>query len=220
MARTARIILPGKPHHVLQRGAAGETVFYEDIDRTTYLEHLARCAEEEQLDILAYCLLENRVHLVAVPKTEDSLAMTLRRTHSFYSRWLNAHLGRSGNVWGGRFMSSPLDNEWMLKAIRYVERLPVVETNLRKAERYAWSSAAAHCGQREDDVLSKRLSLAKEVPNWSKWLAEKQPEEETMALARTIKRNQAIGSPQFLGRLEKKFGRNVGPKPIGRPRKR
>jgi putative transposase len=89
-----------------------------------------------------------------------------------YAQHLNWTQGTSGRLWQGRYFSCPLDEEHAWAAIRYVERNPVQARMVRRAENYAWSSAAAHCGMREDPVLS---CLPKgrpvEVVDWSAWLA-------------------------------------------------
>ena len=74
MPRIARAIAVGYPHHITQRGNHRATVFFDDEDRRTYLALLERYANKHQLLIVAYCLMDNHLHLLAVPETESSLA--------------------------------------------------------------------------------------------------------------------------------------------------
>ena len=148
-------------------------MFFTDDDRHAYLGWLKEYAEKHEVDILAYCLMPNHIHLVAVPATEDNLQQALKPLHMRYAQRINRARGWKGHVWQGRFFSSPLDEAYLWAAMRYVERNPVRAKMVRKAENYRWSSAAAHCRVREDEVLtksqagasnSKRLAIG--PPGW------------------------------------------------------
>jgi putative transposase len=78
MPRIARTVFAGVPHHVTQRGNRREPVFFRDDDRVLYLDWLAAYGHRHGVDILAYCLMDNHVHLVGVPAREDSLERALR----------------------------------------------------------------------------------------------------------------------------------------------
>jgi putative transposase len=164
--------------------------------------------------------MTNHIHLVCVPALVDSLSSVLKPVDMRCAQHVNWTHGISGRLWQGRFFSCPLDDEHFWAAIRYVERNPVRARMVRRAEDYAWSSAAAHCGLREDPVL---LRLPKKRPaeavDWSAWLAE---EDETEMLAR-LRLNTRTGRPgggkRFAAELEARLGRKLWPKPIGRPRK-
>ena len=90
MPRRARIVAPGVPHHITQRGTDRQTVFFTHADRQVYLGLLAEQSRLAELRILAYCLMRNHIHLVAVPEQEDSLALAMQRTHGRYAQYLNA----------------------------------------------------------------------------------------------------------------------------------
>lgn len=98
MARFPRVVSPGVPHHVTQRGNARRPVFETDTDRLIYLALLNTYSPLHQLDVLGYCLMSNHVHLVASPRRPDSLAQTLRHTHGRYAAYWNARQGASGHV--------------------------------------------------------------------------------------------------------------------------
>ncbi len=89
MPRTARIVLPGLAHHVTQRGNNRQDVFFVDDDRRLYLELLKEQCDEHGLEIAAYCLMTNHLHLVATPEEPDSLALVLGRTHMRYTQYVN-----------------------------------------------------------------------------------------------------------------------------------
>ncbi len=70
MPRLARIVVPGVPHHVTQRGNRREPVFFEDCDQDVYRDLLAEQVERRRVEVWAYCLAPNHVHLVFAPSDE------------------------------------------------------------------------------------------------------------------------------------------------------
>lgn len=144
MPRQARVIVPGVPYHVTQRGNNREAVFRSGEERWRYLRLLRTHAVQDGTGILAYCLMTNHVHLVAIPEKVDSLAHTLGRTHCEYTLLTNREAGRSGHLWQSRFYSCPLDLRHLFNAIRYVELNPVRVGLADTAREWGWSSARAH----------------------------------------------------------------------------
>jgi len=140
MPRFARAVLPGCTHHVTQRGSNRQDVFFVDDDRRTYLELLRQEADRHGLRVLGYCLMTNHVHLIAVPRDEESLAKAVGRTHFRYTQYVNRLHGRSGHLWQNRFYSCVLDEPHYWEAMKYIERNPVKATLVEKAEQWPWSS--------------------------------------------------------------------------------
>ena len=73
MARLARIVVPQRPHHVTQRGNRREAIFFTDGDHEVYRALLAEQARRSEVEVWAYCLMPNHVHLILVPKRAESL---------------------------------------------------------------------------------------------------------------------------------------------------
>lgn len=222
MPRLARTVFAGVPHHITQRGNRGEDVFYSDDDRQIYLDWLGEYCKQHRVDLLAYCLMNNHIHLVLVPNTAEGLQAVLKPLHMRYAQRLNRAQGWSGHVWQGRFFSSPLDEDYGWAAVRYVERNPVRAGIVRRAERYAWSSAAAHCDLRDDALLSTKVAWQRmwaQVPDWSAWLAEGEDDVQLSVLRRHINKGLPCGTERFIKRLEKKSGRSLRCRPRGRPKK-
>ena len=220
MPRLARIVFAGVPHHITQRGNRREDVFYVEEDYHTCLEWLSHYSQQHQLEILAYCLMTNHIHLVAVPARESSLQQVLKPLHMRYAQRINRIRKWSGHFWQGRYFSSPMDERYMWSAIRYVERNPVRARMVRKAEDYPWSSAANHCGRADDRVLSKNLrwkKLTEQVDDWSAWLTEGDDPSELTMIRRNIEKGLPCGSDRFIKNLEKKIGRSLQYRSQGRP---
>ena len=135
MSRVARIVAPGFPHHVTQRGNRRADVFEADTDYEAYLRFLKRYAGKRGLSIWVYCLMRNHIHLVAVPLRAESLGQALRDAHTVYAMYFNSRTQLSGHVWQGRFYSCPLDETHLWAAVRYVERNPVRAGMVENARR-------------------------------------------------------------------------------------
>ncbi len=223
MPRLARTVCARVPHHITQRGNRREKVFFTDDDRRAYLGWLKEYAEKYEVDILAYCLMTNHIHLVAVPGTEDSLQQALKPLHMRYAQRINRARGWKGHLWQGRFFSSALDEAYLWAAVRYVERNPVRARMVRKAENYRWSSASGHCQLRRDDVLTLKSSWRKQfeaIGDWSAWLAESDEPEKLEVLRRNAEKGLPCGSENFIQKLERLTGRALQYRPRGRPRKK
>lgn len=153
MARTARTVLPGVPHHITQRGNHRQQVFFDDHDRSVYLALLREKALEHGMRVLAYCLMSNHVHIVGIPAREDSLAKAVGQTHYRYTAHLHSKLKTHGHLWQSRFYSCPMDEPHTLSALGYVELNPVRAGLVQDAWDYAWSSAKAHCYSHGESTL-------------------------------------------------------------------
>ncbi len=144
MPRSARLVFPGVPHHITQRGTDRQTTFFTNADRRVYLDLLALHSAESELRVLAYCIMSNHIHLVAIPERETSLAVAMRRLHGRYAQYLNVRRQRSGHLWQNRYFSCPLGNDRLWTAIGYVEQNPVRAGITERPEEYRWSSAWEH----------------------------------------------------------------------------
>jgi putative transposase len=171
MPRRARIAIPGLPHHVTHRGNRRGETFLSDGDRETYLRRLLRAGEHLGLELWAYCLMTNHVHLVVRPVRPDSLARTIRDVHGQHARALNRTQGWVGHLWANRYYSTPLGPEHLWAAVRYVECNPVRAGLVGVAEDYPWSSARAHCGLAPDGPLSPGRPFPGPIADWAAWLA-------------------------------------------------
>ena len=222
MPRLARTVCAGVPYHITQRGIRREAVFFVEEDRTVYLDWLQEYAEKYEVDILGYCLMSNHIHLVAVPASDSSLQQLLKPLHMRFAQRVNRTRGWKGHLWQGRFFSSALDEDYLWAALRYVERNPVRARIVRKAENYRWSSAAAHCGLRQDPVLTQKRPWLKQLEasgDWSAWLAEGDEPQRLEILRRNADKGLPCGSAKFIRTLEKMTGQALQYRPRGRPGK-
>jgi putative transposase len=220
MSRVARVVVPGFPHHITQRGNRRADIFETDGDWKAYLRFLKGYSEKRGLDIWAYCLMTNHIHLVAVPKTEAALSLAMRDTHTVYAMYFNSRTRLSGHRWQGRFYSTPLDENHLWAAVRYVEMNPVRARMTLRAEEYPWSSAAPHCGLRDDNLLSANFPPPGVVADWAVWLRDGHDDNAAAdAIRKQTRMGRPCGSPRFLEQLEILLGRALQSGKPGRPGK-
>jgi putative transposase len=175
MARAARIVVAGEPHHVTQRGNNRQNVFFTADDRLMYLNLLRDACTECGTVVRAYCLMANHIHLVLVPSTEASLALAMKSAAHAYALFINERHGRRGHLWQSRFYSCPLDETHFWNAVRYVECNPVRAGIVRCAWDFPWSSAKAHVASQGTsrllDLEAWRAEMAPKV--WQATLGER-----------------------------------------------
>lgn len=212
-------MVDGIPYHITQRGNRRQDVFFDDADRRQYLSYLKDYADRYGLEILAYCLMTNHVHIVAVPRVPDAIALTLRSVHMRHSQMINARFGWSGHLWQGRYFSTALDDAHLWAAVRYVERNPVRAGIISKPGDYAWSSAKHHLGLKIDKLISGDGKWSGPVDNWDKVLQD----EEDAALVDLLRNRTRSGFPcgdeEFVHKLSTALGRPLLNRGRGRPRK-
>ncbi len=222
MPRIPRIVCAGVPHHVTQRGNRRAPVFYTAGDRKAYLRLLCEYAGKYAVQVLAYSLMTNHVHLVVVPETNDGLHRMFKPLNMRHAQRVNRARGWNGHLWQGRFFSSMLDDRYLWTAIRYVELNPVRAQLVDRAEEYRWSSAAAHCGFRRDPSLTADPSWQRRfaaVGNWSAWLAQGVDCASIEILRKNAIKGLPCGSSAFVEGLEQMTGRAIRERPRGRPNK-
>lgn len=231
MARLARIVIPDVPHHVTQRGNRRLPVFFSDEDRRDYLRLVSAAAREQGVSCLAWCLMDNHVHLILVPPREESLRSTLAEAHRRYSRMINIREGWRGYLFQGRFASYPMDPAHLLAAVRYVELNPVKAGMVRRAADWPWSSARSHIAGRsvEGDALTDVTALAGAAGNWERMLGRGweaagggagEGREAAEAIDRAIEARLRTGRPlgpdEWLEAMEARSGRALRPRKRGR----
>lgn len=217
MARLARIVVPNVPHHVVQRGNRRQRVFFNEGDKGLYVKLLQDQGLKKGIIYWAYCLMDNHVHLVAVPKEKWSLAKGIGEANRKYSLLINSREGWRGFLWQGRFISYPMHEKYLIAAVRYIERNPVRAALVENAEDYVWSSASTHVHKTADPlVLENPLGL--QIADWTAFLRQCDEPSVIRDIGRHMRTGRPLGDEAFLLRLEKLSGRVLrrmkpGPKP-------
>lgn len=217
MARIARLVVPGFPHHVTQRGNRRQKTFFSADDYRTYIKLVGVAKTTAGVAIWAYCLMPNHVHLIAVPKRESSLAQLFASAHLRYTRYINSRNNWRGHLWQERFHSCVMDQQHLISAARYVELNPVRAGLCTKPEDWRWSSARAHLSAR-DDRLVHAGPLLKLVSDWRRYLQDLPADHTDKKLREHSRSGRPLGDQAFVKTLESITGRRLRRQKPGRRR--
>ena len=216
MARMPRVVVPGYPHHVTQRGNRRQTTFFCDDDYRYYTDLLSEYSKINATAVWAYCLMPNHVHLVMVPGEEDGLRAVLGEVHRRYTRHVNFREGWRGHLWQERFHSFVMDETYLLATVRYVERNPVAARFCRHPQEWRWSSAAAHFAGQDDSLVTVAPMLDR-IKDWEAYLSVDQENHEAVRLIQQHSHTERpLGNSLFVRRLEEITGKILAPKKPGR----
>lgn len=228
MARLPRLVVPGLPHLVIQRGNDGQPIFRDEVDRRRFIQILIDVARTNGLAVHAYVLMEDHVHLLATPAATDSLSRSMQSLGRRYVGAFNTRHGRRGTLWEGRFRCAVIETErYLLDCMRFVELNPVRSGAVARAGDYAWSSARGHLGQGQDQLLTDHplfwalgnTPFEREVV-WRCMLEQGMPEHQVARLTESALKGWACGGDAFLASLKNRIARPVAPRPRGRPASR
>lgn len=218
MARLARVVLPGYPHHITQRGVRAMDIFWSEDDRLEYLHQVAEQGKKHGVVYVSWCLMTNHVHLVAVPEKPTSLARGIGEAHRRYARAVNLRDQKRGHLFQERFSSCPTDERHFIASVRYAERNPVRARMVELPWDYEWSSAAFRIGQKKKDPLvGERQPFGLDI-DWEELLLS--DPEEMEVLRERSRTGRPCGNDDFIdlaGRIAGRVLRRLSP---GRPRRK
>jgi putative transposase len=215
MPRIARVVVPGLPHHVTQRGNRRAPIFLEPGDQTIYRRILADECVRRRVEVWAYCLMPNHAHLILTPSDETGLALAVGESHRRYTCFINTRQGWMGHLFQGRYASVAMDERHLLAAARYVTLNPVRARLVNRAEDWLWSSARAHLEGSDDGLVVVRPLLDR-VESFAELLGQK--DETAFASIRASESTgRPLGDSGFVAELEARLGRMIGRRPGGRP---
>lgn len=226
MPRKPRMYLPGLPAHIVQRGNNHEPCFFSEDDYRFYLDRLAQALKRYSVQIHAYVLMTNHVHLLLTPEDADGISKVMSLLGQYYVRHINRTYQRTGTLWEGRHKASIIDSdEYLLCCYRYIELNPVRAGMVKFPDGYPWSSYLYHAWG-EDNPLLRDHSLFFELGQTS---AARQSAYRNLfkddlddVMIQTIRRaihyNYPLGNDRFREKIEKTLKRQVGQSKRGRPK--
>jgi putative transposase len=217
MARRARVVIPGTPHHVTQRGNRRQQTFFSDADYLTYLHLAAQAFRDAGVEVWAYCLMPNHVHLIAAPSRPQALAEAVGATHLRYTRQINRREKWTGYLWQGRFASFPMDEDYLLTCARYVGLNPVRAGLSARAVDWPWSSVRAHLEGRPDPLLTPQPLGARLGTTLAGFFDLDVEDEARRALRRASTTGRPLGAAAWVKALETTTGRTLSAPAMGRP---
>ena len=218
MPRFPRMVVPGYPHHITQRGVRRQRTFFEAADFQAYLRIAAELADSWNVEFWAYCLMPNHVHAVVVPEELDSLSKYFAILHRRYARKMNLRHEWQGHLWQKRFFSVVMDERHTLASLRYVELNPVRAGICNSPSDWPWSSTNGNLGV-TDDPLIDRARTNGIISDWGAYLAEEEDPAAIQRLRRQTGTGRPSGNDAFLDLIESRTGRRVRKKLAGRKKK-
>lgn len=214
MARLARLVIPGIPYHVTQRGNRRQQTFFEEGDYALYRDLLGDAARAAEASVWAYCLMPNHVHVVITPTDPDGLRRTFAHAHRRYTGFINARHRWTGHLWQGRFGAVAMDEQHLAAATRYVALNPVRARLVDRAEQWPWSSVGAHLAG-EDDGLVEVAPLLDRYGCFATFLGGEEDQQATRTLRTSESTGRPAGDREWIARLERETGRALAPRKRG-----
>jgi putative transposase len=216
MPRIARVVAPGMPHHITQRGNRRLQTFFSDDDYRTYIDLMKEWCEARGVEIWAYCLMPNHVHMIAIPETTESLKLAIGEAHRRYSRMINFRERWKGHLWQGRFASYVMDENYLVACARYIELNPVRAKLVKDPAKWPWSSARAHIDGTKDKLSNINPLIELVDKNWADFLKQDISPEVRSQLQQHERTGRPIGDLTFIEKLETILGIRLKLKKPGR----
>lgn len=227
MARLRRLYYPGVSQHIIQRGNDRQACFYGDADYAVYLDKLKEAGRRYHVQIHAYVLMTNHVHILATPKDEEGISRMMQSIGRYYVRYVNHTYKRTGTLWEGRFKSTLVDSEqYHLVVSRYIELNPVRAGMANHPAEYPWSSY-------HGNGLGKQIKLL--TPHETYTALGKTDEQRQQAyrllfrgritestlqeIREATNKGWVLGEGRFRAQVEEVLGRAASPRPRGGDRK-
>jgi putative transposase len=228
MARQPRLTVAGYPHHVIQRGNDRQAIVRDDADRERLWALLVEQAAIFKVAIHAYVVMDNHLHLLATPQTDEGLPKLMQAVGRSYVRYFNLRHQRTGTLWEGRYRSNLIESErYLLACMVYIDLNPVRAGMVQEPADYKWSSHRHCIGQLSDKLVTPHAlfwglgntPFAREAAYLSLvqvGLAAAEKEQ----LTRSALSGWALGSARFVAELTELTPRRLLPGKAGRPFKK
>lgn len=225
MARQRRLDLPGLPQHIVQRGNNRNACFFDDGDRHRYLDLLRDTAGAAGVEVHAYVLMTNHVHLLLTPNREGTVSAVMQAVGRRYVQRFNALRGRTGTLFDGRFKASLVQTErYLLCCYRYIELNPVRAGLAADPRDYRWSSYRGNALGEPDALLTPHPCFAdlavtpdQRARAYRAFVAEGITDDERDAIRSHVKQGRVLGSKDFQEQVARRTGLRTRLAPRGRP---
>lgn len=227
MPRKPRFFLPNSPVHIVQRGHSKAPVFFEDSDFKAYLNWLREGASRYKVDIHAFVLMTNHVHMLLSSPAPTNISRMMQLLGRYYSPYINKKHNRSGSIWEGRFKSSLVsDDQYLLTCMRYIELNPVRAMMVSSPSDYRWSSFHHNIGAKNIRLITPHttyLALGERPHershNYLQLFEDRLSPQVLRKIRDCLQSGTPLGNSIFVGEVEDRLKVKVGKTSPGRPRK-
>jgi putative transposase len=227
MPRSARLVIPNHPHHIIHRGHNRQPVFMSDDDYLYYLDNLQEWKTKLQCKLYSFCLMTTHVHLILDPgENEANLAKLMKRVAGRQTRYVNKLEKRTGTLWEGRYKSSPISaDSYLMACCRYIELNPVRAFLVDHPGSYQWSSYAEKTGGTNKMVDADPFYIGlsddpeKRKLKYEEWVLSAIPEGEWELIRSAGQRGQLTGGSKFYDLVAERLGQRIEARKPGRPKR-
>jgi len=228
MARQPRLTVAGYPHHVIQRGNDRQAIVRDDADRERLRGLLTEHAGNFKVAVHAYVIMDNHLHVLATPETDEGLPKFMQAVGRSYVRYFNLRHQRTGTLWEGRYRSNLIESErYLLACMVYIDLNPVRAGMVAQPGDFKWSSHRHCIGQVSDKLVTPHAlfwglgntPFAREAA-YAELVQTGLAQSEKNQLTRSALSGWALGSPGFVGQLQQSKARRLLPGKAGRPFKK
>ncbi len=228
MARLVRVSPVGVPQHIVQRGNNRQACFGGEEDMKAYLNWLKEFSKKKKVEVHAWVLMTNHVHLLCTPQKEEGISQMMQSIGRMYVRYYNYTYQRSGTLWEGRFKSSLVQSEkYLLELYRYIELNPVRAGMVDDPSEYSWSSYTCNALGVKSELQtphSEYLLLGKSdeerLENYRALFKAHVNAELLKEIRMCANKGLALGNERFTTQIETLTNRRITPRKAGRPQKR
>jgi putative transposase len=228
MARLARVSPIEVPQHIVQRGNNRQVCFGSEEDMKAYLNWLNKFSKKYLVDIHAWVLMTNHVHILCTPYEEGAVSKMMQSIGRMYVRYYNSTYQRSGTLWEGRFKSSLIQSEkYLLELHRYIELNPVRANRVDEPSAYSWSSHTCNALGIETELQTPHLlylALGKtkreRLESYRELFKTHISVERLKEIRKSVNKGLALGDGQFTRQIETLTKKRITPRKAGRPKKK
>ncbi len=227
MARLTRVAPIGIPQHIIQRGNNRQVCFGGEEDMKAYLNWLKEFSLKYSVDVHAWVLMTNHVHLLCTPQEENAISRMMQSIGRMYVRYYNHTYQRSGTLWEGRYKSCLIQSErYLLEVYRYIELNPVSADMVDEPSEYSWSSYACNALGVETELQTPHplyLALGKSgqvrLGNYRELFKAHVNPELLKEIKISVNKGLALGDDRFTSEIEALTKQRVTVRKVGRPKK-
>ena len=217
MPRLPRICPAGIPQHLIQRGHNHQICFASNSDFATYCYYLKETSKKYGVDIHAWILMTNHIHLLATPKTDTSISKMMQTLGRKYVCYYNKKYQRSGTLWGGRFKSCLVQSSrYLLLCYRYIELNPVRALMVNDPALYHWSSYQCNAMGKQSELItshSEYLQLGRDrqerLESYRELFNDYLSNNVITEIRESINKNMAFANDTFKNQIELTLKRRV-----------
>jgi len=227
MPRRPRIAIAEYPMHVVLRGVDRCAIFFSDGDCRYFLDKLAERATAESVDVHAFVLMTNHIHLLMTPKADAGVSSLMKGLGQRYAQYVNRTYQRTGTLFEGRFRSSLVEADaYLLACQRYIELNPVRAGMVQNPGEYSWSSYRANALGEANPVVTAHSTFTalgdsdkQRQASYRELFADSPSEDLLERIRDTVNGGFVLGNARFERQIAAMLGRRTWKGSPGRPRR-